>query len=77
MSQCASGNSRNLGKGRTMFEVKAFLVRYISSLTFMCFANVDVVYCPEHVRLKENDQADKLAGKAPSQVACFSEDLKC
>ena len=35
------------------------------------------VYCPGHARVKGNDQADRLAGKQPSQVACFFEDLKC
>ena len=41
------------------------------------------VYYPGHAKVKGNDRADRLAGKAtlisglPSQVACFSEDLKC
>ena len=35
------------------------------------------VYCPGHAGVKENDWAERLAVKQPSQVACFSEDLKC
>ena len=35
------------------------------------------VYCPGHVGVKENDRAERLVAKQPSQVACFSEDLKC
>ena len=32
------------------------------------------MYCPGHARVKGNDPADRLAGKA-SQLACISEDL--
>ena len=35
------------------------------------------VYCPGHAGVKGNDRVDRLAGKKqPSQMACFSEDLK-
>ena len=34
------------------------------------------MYCPGHAWVNGNDRADWLA-KQPSQVACFSEDLKC
>ena len=34
------------------------------------------VYCPGHAGMKGNDPPDRLVGKQPSQVACFSEDLK-
>ena len=37
------------------------------------------VYCPVHVGVKGNDQADRLAGKATITIGliCISEDLKC
>ena len=35
------------------------------------------VFCPGQARIKENDQADRLGAKQPSQVACVSENLKC
>ena len=34
------------------------------------------VHYPGHARVKGNDWADRLAGKEPSQMAWFSEDLK-
>ena len=34
------------------------------------------VYCPGH-EVEGNGRADRLAGKQPSQMPCFSEDLKC
>ena len=35
------------------------------------------VYYPGHAGVKGNDRTDRLAGKQPSQVACFSDYLKC
>jgi len=35
------------------------------------------VHCPGHAGVKGNDWADRLVGKATSQVVCFLEDLKC
>ena len=35
------------------------------------------VYCPGHAGVKGNDRSDRRVGKQPSQVACFSENLKC
>ena len=34
------------------------------------------VHCPGHAGVKGNDRANRLGAKQPSQVACFSEDLK-
>ena len=39
--------------------------------------NLQWVYCPGHAVVKGNDRTDRLASKQSSQVACFSEDLKC
>ena len=34
-------------------------------------------HCPGHAGVKGNDRADRLVGKATSQVSHVSEDLKC
>ena len=39
--------------------------------------NLVWVYCPGHAVVKGNDRTDRLAAKQSSQVACFSENLKC
>ena len=55
-------------------DIISFVTLYNLSIHFQ---KLLWVYCPGHARVKGNDQADRLAGKQPSQVACFFEDLKC
>ena len=64
-------------KGLAITAVGQDIISFVNLYNFnIHFQKLLLVYCPGHARVKGNDQADRLAGKA-SQLACISEDLKC
>ena len=65
-------------KGLAIIAVDQDIISFVNLYNLSIhFQKLLWVYCPGHARVKGNDQADRLAGKQPSQVACFFEDLKC